>query len=73
MSEALMGHNYAKSVIDVACWDIFGKAVGRPVVDLLGGRVHDSLPMYKAVPLGPRLRWSTSCCINASRASIGFN
>ncbi len=52
MDGALMGHNYAKSPIDIACWDVFGKAVGRPVVDLLGGRVNDSLPMYKAVPLG---------------------
>ncbi len=51
MDEAMMGHNYAKSAIDIACWDVFGKAVGRPVVDLLGGRVNDSLPMYKAVPL----------------------
>jgi cis-L-3-hydroxyproline dehydratase len=53
MHGALMGHNYAKSAIDIACWDIFGKAVGRPVVDLLGGRVQDNMRMYKAVPLGP--------------------
>ena len=53
MHGALMGHNYAKSPIDIACWDIFGKAVGRPVVDLLGGRVQDHMRMYKAVPLGP--------------------
>ena len=53
MAGALMGHNYAKSPIDIACWDIFGKAVGRPVVDLLGGRVQDDMRMYKAVPLGP--------------------
>ena len=53
MHGALMGHNYAKSPIDIACWDIFGKAVGRPVVDLLGGRVQDDMRMYKAVPLGP--------------------
>ncbi len=52
MREALMGHNYAKSAIDIACWDIFGKAVGRPVVDLLGGRLVDDMPLYKAVPLG---------------------
>ena len=53
MAGALSGHPYAKSVLDIACWDVFGKAVGRPVVDLLGGRVTDDLPMYKAVPLGP--------------------
>ncbi len=29
------------SAIDVACYDLMGKAVGRPVCDLLGGRVRD--------------------------------
>ena len=52
MDDALMGHNYAKSALDIACWDLFGKAVGRPVVDLLGGRQIESMPLYKAVPLG---------------------
>ena len=29
------------SGIEIACWDIVGKAVGKPVYELLGGRVHD--------------------------------
>ena len=29
------------SAVEVACYDLMGKAVGRPVVDLLGGRVRD--------------------------------
>ena len=29
------------SAIEVACFDLMGKATGRPVVDLLGGRVRD--------------------------------
>jgi len=29
------------SAIEVACFDIMGKATGRPVCDLLGGRVRD--------------------------------
>ncbi|HEX3956783.1 MAG TPA: glucarate dehydratase family protein [Trebonia sp.] len=32
------------SPFEVACLDIQGKAVGRPVVDLLGGAVRDSVP-----------------------------
>lgn len=32
------------SPIEVACLDIIGKAVNRPVVDLLGGRVRDRVP-----------------------------
>ena len=53
MDDALMGHGYAKSAIDTACWDAFGRSVGRPVCDLLGGRLTDSFPLYFAVPLGP--------------------
>ena len=34
------------SGIEMACWDIVGKAVGRPVVELLGGRVHERLRAY---------------------------
>ncbi|MCL2417692.1 MAG: mandelate racemase [Conexibacteraceae bacterium] len=51
MERALMGHGYAKSAIDVACWDAFGRATGVPVCQLLGGRRSDELPLYVAVPL----------------------
>ncbi len=34
------------SGIEIACWDIVGKAVGKPVYELLGGRVHDRLRSY---------------------------
>ncbi len=30
--------------IEIACFDIMGKATGRPVCDLLGGRVRDRVP-----------------------------
>jgi len=34
------------SAIDIALWDIAGKAAGRPVSDLLGGRRLDEIPVY---------------------------
>lgn len=34
------------SALEMACWDIIGKEVNRPVYDLLGGRVHDALRSY---------------------------
>src|SRR5262245_30235879 len=34
------------SAIENACWDIAGQARGVPVHALLGGAVHDELPMY---------------------------
>lgn len=33
------------AAIEMACLDIQGKALGRPVSDLLGGRVRDAIPM----------------------------
>ncbi|MDW4498929.1 mandelate racemase/muconate lactonizing enzyme family protein [Sulfitobacter sp. D35] len=36
----------AISAIDIALWDIRGKALGEPVWSLLGGRSADSLPAY---------------------------
>lgn len=53
MDLALRGHGYAKSAVDVACWDILGKATGQPVSALLGGALQAELPLYVAVPLGP--------------------
>jgi galactonate dehydratase len=34
------------SGIEMACWDIVGKSVGKPVYELLGGRVHERLRTY---------------------------
>lgn len=34
------------SAIEMACWDIVGKALGQPVYNLLGGVFHDKLRAY---------------------------
>jgi galactonate dehydratase len=34
------------SGIEIACWDIVGKACGQPVWRLLGGRCHDKIKAY---------------------------
>ena len=36
----------AISALEIACWAIMGKETGRPVYDLLGGRVHEGLRSY---------------------------
>ena len=48
------------SAVEVACYDLMGKITGRPVVDLLGGRVRDRVPFaaylfYKPAGAGGRL------------------
>jgi len=52
MDGTLRGHEYAKSALDVACWDILGRATSQPVALLLGGALHSEVPLYVAVPLG---------------------
>jgi 2-dehydro-3-deoxyphosphogalactonate aldolase len=34
------------SGIEMACWDIVGKELGRPICELLGGQVHERLRSY---------------------------
>jgi cis-L-3-hydroxyproline dehydratase len=52
MDAVLMGHQYAKSAVDIACWDLHGKAAGLPIAALLGGVLQEEFPIYEAVPLG---------------------
>jgi L-alanine-DL-glutamate epimerase-like enolase superfamily enzyme len=49
MDQALRGHPYVKSAIDMACWDILGKASGQSVVTLLGGRYGEDFALYRAI------------------------
>ncbi|MDJ0934647.1 MAG: mandelate racemase/muconate lactonizing enzyme family protein [Kiloniellales bacterium] len=37
------------SGIELACWDIVGKALDKPVYELLGGRVHERLRSYSYI------------------------
>ena len=49
MDLALPGHLYAKSPIDMACWDIAGKAAGLPIADLMGGGSRTPRPIASSV------------------------
>jgi cis-L-3-hydroxyproline dehydratase len=53
MDAALKGHPYVKSGIDIACWDILGKATGLPVCTLMGGRFGESVRLYRAISQQP--------------------
>ena len=50
---AMMGHGMtgivgggALTAIDMALWDIKGKALGVPVCELFGGKIRDSVRLY---------------------------
>ena len=52
MDETLVGHNHAKAALDVACWDLFGKSVGMPVCELLGGSTGSRMPVISSIHAG---------------------
>ena len=60
LRNALAGHPFTKAAIEMALWDILGKAVGLPVYRLLGGPVRESVP----------IKWSISGLQPARAAEI---
>jgi L-alanine-DL-glutamate epimerase-like enolase superfamily enzyme len=51
MDAEVRGHDYAKSALDVACWDITGMAAGAPLGAMLGGLHQSELPLHNFLPL----------------------
>ena len=49
MRRAVAGHPFTKSGIEIALWDILGKAAGLPVYRLLGGPVRERVPIKMSV------------------------
>lgn len=49
LDRILKGHFYAKSIIDMALWDLFGQATDQPLYALLGGRTRVDMPLYHSI------------------------
>ena len=49
MDKNLKGHNYVKSPIDIACWDITSKVMQVPLWKLLGGKFGENVDLYRAI------------------------
>jgi L-alanine-DL-glutamate epimerase-like enolase superfamily enzyme len=52
MDNTLVGHLHAKTALDVACWDVFGRSVDLPVCELLGGRTNVKMPVISSIYMG---------------------
>jgi o-succinylbenzoate synthase len=52
MEQVLPGHHFAKASIDLALYDIMGKALNVPAYVLLGGKVRDQIPIAWVVGIG---------------------
>lgn len=51
MDASIKGYPYAKAAMDIAAYDLAGRARGIPVSDLLGGAVRDTIPMAHSIGL----------------------
>jgi len=49
LNNYLQGHDYAKSAIDTALWDLTAKAANLPLYRLLGGPCARDLPLYHSI------------------------
>lgn len=53
MDKAVKGHPYAKAPLDVACYDIAGKAANVPIYTLLGGAFRDRIEVAHSLGIMP--------------------
>ena len=61
MDAALKGHADAKAAIDIACWDLLGRATGLSVAELLGGARRQQLPLYLGIGIDTPERMRAAC------------
>jgi muconate cycloisomerase len=53
MDKVVKGNPYAKAAIDMACYDVAGKAAGVPVYRLLGGQFRDRIEVAHSLGIMP--------------------
>jgi L-alanine-DL-glutamate epimerase-like enolase superfamily enzyme len=63
------GYAEAKSALDMACWDVAGRASGLRVADLLGGAHQDTYPVYEVIGIADPDAMADRC---AAAVAAGF-
>src|SRR5262249_17576793 len=51
MARRVQGNPFARAAVEMALWDVNGRALGVPVTRLLGGRVRDRVPLSWSLPV----------------------
>jgi len=65
-------HTSAMSGIDMACWDILGKSLNKPVYQLLGGAVRDKVRCYGHMVGDGKKRKKPLSAPELAKASLQF-
>lgn len=79
MQKALFAHPFTKAAIEMALWDICGKACGLPVYKMLGGAVRDFVTTKWSISgLEPEraaeiASWAVSAGFRAMKVKIGMD
>lgn len=77
MDRALTGHRFTKAAVEMALWDLLGKAVGLPVYRLLGGPVRASVrTKFSVAGVEPEraaeiARWACEQGFTAMKVKVG--
>lgn len=66
MDKVVKGHPYAKAAIDIACYDVAGKALDVPVSTLLGGRRRDGVEVTHSLGI-----MDVDRCVAEAEAAVG--
>jgi muconate cycloisomerase len=66
LGKSVVGNHFAKCAIETALYDALGKRLSVPVSELLGGRVHDRLPVLWTLASG-----NTGADIDEAEAMLG--
>jgi L-alanine-DL-glutamate epimerase-like enolase superfamily enzyme len=69
MDKVLDGSEPAKAALEMALYDIVGRALGTPVYNLLGGLVRERIPLSWSIPWGPPEAMAE---VAAAKAAEGF-
>ena len=73
------GNYFTKSAVEMALWDLVGKAVGKPVYELLGGKVREFVPTKWSVSGQPPekaaeiARWAIAQGFTKMKVKVGID